>query len=385
MNINPQKSTIKLEKIMKKYTRFLFCLLTGAIVFTACDDTEIKPKDYIDVQVADGVLILNEGSYFNKIDGSLDFLSYANNTLTMNRNVFRQINGRALGGTPNHAIRCGSKIYIATTDENRIEVLDATTLKALTPITLTAPRELCTDGASVFVSSYTGEVSKVDTASLTVVKKSAVVGANLEGIAYRKNSIYVCNAWNSDYTYNSNLVKLSATTLEKEKDIVVVANPNQLIATEKDLYLASWGNYNDVKPTIQHIDLSDNVKTLAHATHMALGNGWLYLIGSTYDAEWNEVNTYTALNLETGEEVRFIDGREIDSPCAIGYDPISKLVIIASRKKYPNAEGKPTVSYTQDGYVACYTGGGMYVHHLDCGVNPGSLLFLSHSEKWPVY
>jgi hypothetical protein len=92
------------------------------------------------------------------------------------------------------------------------------------------------------------------------------------------------------------------------------------------------------------------------------------------------VNNYTILNLTTGEKQPFIDGQEIESPCAIGVDPISGMVVITSRKKYPNAEGVPTVSYTQDGYVACYTPLGDFIAKLDCGVNPGAMLFLSHTE-----
>ncbi|MBR5918847.1 MAG: hypothetical protein IKZ83_02975, partial [Prevotella sp.] len=354
---------------MKKYTKFLVSLIAGTMFLTSCLSSDDN-WEYREVIVSDGLFVINEGNYSSKIDGSMDFISYATNTLSVNRNVFEQVNGRSLGGTPNHAIRCGSKMYIATTDENRVEVLDAMTLKALTPVTITAPRELCTDGEFVYVSSYTGEVSKVDTASLTIAAKSQVVGTNLEGIAHRDGSIYVCNAWNIDYTFNTNLVKLSAATLAKEKDITVVANPNQLIADGDKLFLASWGNYGDIPATIQRIDQNDQVTKLANATHMALGkNGLLYLISSTYDENWNLTNSYAVLNLATGEEFPFIDGKEIDDPCTIGVDPISGYVFIASRKKYPNADGVPTVSYTQDGYVACYTANGNYVTRIDCGVN----------------
>lgn len=364
---------------MKKYTKFLFSLFVGSLVLTSClsSDDNWEPRE---VTVADGVFILNEGSYFSQINGTMDFISYATGTLSVNRNIFEQVNGRTLGGTPNHIIQCGSKIYIATTDENRVEVLDASNLKALTPIEITAPRELCTNGKSVFVSSYTGEVSKVDTTSLKVVRKSAKIGANLEGIAFRDGSIYVCNAWNPDYTYNTNVVKLSAETLEKEKDITVVANPNQLIATENGLFVASWGNYGDVPAKIQFINSNDDVTPIADATYMALGNGVLYLISSSYDENWKEVNTFTMMDLSTGTQYRFINGHDIESPCAIGVDPITGLVLITSRKKYPNAEGVPTVSYTKDGYVACYTPIGDFITKLDCGVNPGAMLFKSHTE-----
>lgn len=360
---------------MKKYMKLLACLCAATFVLTACDDDD-DPKPVIDpVEVADGVFILNEGSFYSQINGSLDYLDYA--TGAVSRNVFQAANGRALGGTPNNAIIVGSKLYIATQEENRVEVVDAQTLKAISPVAVTAPRELCTDGEAVYVSSYTGEVSKIDTLALKVVLKSPVVGTNLEGIAYRQGSVYVCNAWNSDYTYNTNLVKLSAQTLQKQKDITVAANPNQLIASGDDLYLASWGNYGDVPATVQHIDLSDNVSVLAYATHIAFGDGRLYLVGSSYDEQWQEVNTYNVLDLATGAETTFTAGADIVSPVAIGVDPLSGDVFISSRSRDENTGA---ASYTQDGYLVRYRADGSVVGRYNCGVSPGTLVFKSHVE-----
>ena len=225
---------------MKKYMKLLACLFAGAFILAACDDDD-PVVHYREVAVSDGLFIVNEGSYFSQVNGSLDYLDYA--TGKVQRNVFSAANGRSLGGTPNNAVLCGSKLYIATQEENRVEVVDAKTMKAFEPISVTAPRELCTDGEAVYVSSYTGEVSKVDTLTLKVTAKSAKVGANLEGIACRQGYVYVCNAWenlgNYQYAYYTNLVKLSAQNLQKVKDVTVVANPNQLIASGDDLYLAS--------------------------------------------------------------------------------------------------------------------------------------------------
>lgn len=360
--------------------KLLACLLAGTFVLTACDDDNEEPKtEYHEVAVADGLFILNEGSYYSQVNGSLDYLDYATNSIQ--RNVFQAANGRALGGTPNNAVVCGSKMYIATQEENRVEVVDAKTLKALSPVSITAPRELCTDGEAVYVSSYTGEVSRIDTLSLRVTAKSPVVGTNLEGIACRQGYVYVCNAWNSDYTYNTNLVKLSAQTLQKQKDITVVANPNQLIASGDDLYLASWGNYADVPATIQHISLSDQVTTLAHATHMALGNGKLYLVGSSYDDQWREVNTYTVYDLASATETTFTRGLDIVSPVTIGVDPVSGDVFISSRSMDANTGA---ASYTAKGYVLRYRPDGTLVTRYDCGVSPATLVFVSHTERKPV-
>lgn len=360
---------------MKKYFEFLACLCAAAFVFIACDEDD-DPKPVTDpVEVADGVFILNEGSFYSKINGSLDYLDYA--TATVTRNVFQAANGRALGGTPNNAVLCGSKLYIATQEENRVEVLDAQTLKAFSPVEITAPRELCTDGEAVYVSSYTGEVSKIDTLSLKVTLKSPVVGTNLEGIACRNGSVYVCNAWNSDYTYNTNLVKLNARTLQKLKDVTVAANPNQLIASGDDLYLSSWGNYFDVPATVQHIDLNDNVTVLANATHIALGNGKLYLVGSSYDENWNEVNSYHVLDLATRQESTFTAGTDIVSPVTIGVEPLSGDVFISSRSRDADTGA---ASYTQEGYLVRYRADGSVAGRYNCGVSPGTLLFMSHVE-----
>ena len=363
---------------MKKYMKLLACLLAGALVLTACDDDEPQIT-YQDVTVADGLFVLNEGSFYSQISGSLDYIDFSTNSITTN--AFQAANGRALGGTPNNALLCGSKLYIATQEENRVEVVDAKTLKALSPVSITAPRELCTDGEAVYVSSYTGEVSRIDTLSLRVTAKSPVVGTNLEGIACRQGYVYVCNAWNSDYTYNTNLVKLSAKTLQKQKDITVVANPNQLIASGDDLYLASWGNYADVPATIQHISLSDQVTTLAHATHMALGNGKLYLVGSSYDDQWREVNTYTVYDLASATETTFTRGLDIVSPVTIGVDPVSCDVFISSRSMDANTGA---ASYTAKGYVLRYRPDGTLVTRYDCGVSPATLVFVSHTERKPV-
>ena len=356
--------------------KLLVCFSAAAFVLTACDDDDDSKPVVDPVEVADGVFILNEGSFFSQINGSLDYLDYASGSVS--RNVFQAANGRALGGTPNNAIIVGSKLYIATQEENRVEVVDAQTLKALSPVKVTAPRELCTDGAAVYVSSYTGEVSKIDTLTLKVTKKSPVVGTNLEGIAYRQGYVYVCNAWNSDYTYNTNVVKLAAETLAKVKDVTVVANPNQLIASGDDLYLASWGDYSPAAPaTIQHIDLDDKVTSLAHATYMALGKDKLYLVGSSYDENWQEVNTYTVYNLVTGQESTFTTGNDIVSPVTIGVDPVSGDVFISSRSRDDNTGA---ASYTTDGYLMRYRADGSVVGRYNCGVSPGTLVFKSHMQ-----
>ncbi len=74
--------------------------------FTSCTDDDDSPV-FIDVTVADGVFVLNEGSYFSGINGTLDYLDYK--TATMSNNILADIYN--LGGTPNNAIIVGRSSY----------------------------------------------------------------------------------------------------------------------------------------------------------------------------------------------------------------------------------------------------------------------------------
>ena len=82
-------------------------LLAGTMAFTSCDDDDdngiTDPVLTVDV---DGVYVINEGSYYSQINGSLDFLNFDKeaNAFTMSRNIFDAANGRSLGGTPNNGL-----------------------------------------------------------------------------------------------------------------------------------------------------------------------------------------------------------------------------------------------------------------------------------------
>ena len=237
---------------MKKNFNFGLLLMLGATLFTACSDDDEPPFVTCPVTVTEGMFVLNEGAYFSGISGSLSYLDYSSQTLS--NGVFAAKNGRSLGGTPNDMLIYGSKMYIAVTDENRVEVLNASTLESLGFIAMTQPRKLAATQGRVFVTSYTGTVSSVDTVRQEVVATSEKIGANLEGIAVRGQYLYVCNAWNNDYTYNKNVVKLQASTLAKVKDITVTDNPVRIATDGTDIYVQSTGNYADIAPSIQKLD-----------------------------------------------------------------------------------------------------------------------------------
>ena len=354
---------------MKKYLLSFAVLLGGCLLFSSCSDDDDKENgNQTFVTVTNGAYVLNEGSYYSNISGSLSYIDYSSSTIA--NGLFQSVNGRLLGGTPNSMLLAGGEGYIACTDENRVEIIDAS-LKSVASVSITQPREMATDGEGVFVTSYDGTVSQISCASHTVVAKSEVIGACLEGIAYRDGSLYVCNAYNSDYTYNTNVVKLNASTLKKEKDITVACNPTSIKASDGALYVLSSGNYGDIKAQIQKIDASDSVTYLLDGTLFDVCNGTLYVINSVTNWEtYESTTTYTRCDAD-GKKTSFTPTENIVSPCAIAVDPVTGYVFISSYAAGSNGYA----DYSADGYVCVFDFDNNKSWKYTAGVGPCTIVF----------
>ena len=355
-------------KTKQFFAAFILCL--SPLVLSSCHDDDDTNGGLVEGQiVTKGLLVLNEGSYFSNINGSLDYWDAATGTLTSN--AFETVNGRSLGGTPNHAITVGDKLYIASTDENRIEVVDLKTLRAGTPISISQPRELCAMSGHLYATSYTGKVTKIKISTGEIVATSEVIGTNLEGIAATNGSLYVCNAWNSDYTYNTNVIKLNPQTLAKQKDITVNANPNQVIAIGSNVYVCSWGNYADAGELVQKIDASDNVTDIAPATYMTVCQDKLYLVSSPY-----YMPSYKVYDTRTATLSDLAVGNEVFQPTQIAADPQTSDIFIASLSKDPDTGYG---SYTLPGYVVRYKADGTLIGQFPTSAtSPGTLIYINY-------
>ena len=171
-------------------------LLAGTMAFTSCDDDDdnggvlIAPVQTVDV---DGVYVINEGSYYSQINGSLDFLNFDKeaNAFTMSRNIFDAANGRSLGGTPNNGLMyADSVLCIAVTDENRVEFVNVNNNVAYDAVSITSPREIATEGDYIYVTAYTGKVYKIDMRTRSIAGESTQINGNLEGIAAAEGSLH---------------------------------------------------------------------------------------------------------------------------------------------------------------------------------------------------
>ena len=355
-----------MNKFIFRSTLAIFSALSFALV--SCDDDDNKLIIDPVEKFALGAYILNEGSFFSGVNGSLSRIDYGDNTFT--DSLFVRANGRTLGGTPNDAVINGTKMYIAVSAENRIEVVNAETLKSLGFIEQHQPRKLAVYSGKVYASSYEGTVISIDTTSLKKVGTSEVVGSCLEGITAMNGSLYVCNAYNSDYTYNTNVVELNASTLAKVKDFTVALNPTRIANDGTNIYVQSTGNYYDVPASIQSIDVKNgSVKELCSGTYMTILNNKIYSINSVY----GQPAEYNVYDIATGEISKFIDGSDIYSPCAIAADPTLNIIYISSY----NEGAFGSADYASKGYIVSYTEEGTKIYKYNAGVGPTTYVFLT--------
>ena len=387
-----------------KYYLMMTALVVGmfmtCVTFTSCskDDNPVNsdvpdggtiPGEYV---VTKGVLIINNGSYYNSIDGSLTYMDFSGDPYTVHQDVYKNANGESLGGLPNDVLVHGEKIYIAGSDENTVFVLNAKTFKLIEKINTVQemgsteginPRHLIAYGSKVYVSTYGGYVAIIDTGSVSVpphYESKYKVGSAPEGMAIGGTSdtdvaLYVAN---SDYGYgNGSISKISLANgsiseIKNDK----IHNPQQLAVVDDVIYVLDWGHYDEnwmqIGAGVYMINGSIVSMVIPNATGMAVLGQWIV----TYNYPYGSSNaTYSVYDMFYGSLGTFTPsgGTPIKSPCAIAVDPIKGQVYIASRTIDPDTNYP---SYTMPGYVNVYTDNGQFIGSSPAGVEPHAIAFI---------
>lgn len=377
----------------KKQIVFSLALMTGATLLTGClsDNNNSEP---IEITVTKGLVVVNNGSAYNGIDGSLSFVDLEKEVAQ--QNVYKTANGASLGGTPNDAIVYGQKLYVVGSDENTVFVLNPKTFKEITKISTTDilgaeggvnPRHLTAYDGKVYVSTYGNYVAEIDTLGFTMTR-SFKVGSSPEGMAIGTSAdgkiatLYVAN---SDYSYGNgsistiNLSTGSITEFKNEK----IRNPQQILAAGDVLFVLDWGYYDyddggkQKEAGVYTVYNNEVTKTIPDATGMA-GAGYTII---TYNNPYGSTETtYTMYNTRYGTQSAFRLSEDseypIISPAAIALDPNNTgYLLIASRQKDPDT-GYP--SYALPGYVNLYSiqnGVGKFQKSYSVGIEPHKIEF----------
>ena len=349
-----------------------FCALILGAGFTAClDDSEV-PEPTID-EITSPAYILNEGLWrANNANISRCALNYEG----VETNVYAQINGKQMGDLANAMIEEDDYIYVVLNGSGYIGKLDLTT-KEQARYSLSNPRCIDVEDSYAYVTQHGGVVSKFNIKDMSLIA-TFKGGDNLEGIIEQNGKLYVANAWKIDgsnnYIYNKEILVIDAKTMTQTGTISVVDNPVNMYEIDDHIYVISQGNYADVPAALQIINTQTNTsKTILNDVDKITEghNGLIYGVRSTYDANWNPINSFFIYNPKADEvsETSFLK----DAPSALNSTAIY-LLEVDEETGYIYVG---TSDYTNSGTIYQFDNTGKLIRQFDSGgINPSTMIFI---------
>ena len=340
----------------------------------SCDSKDDDPVLIIDPAMDNHVMayIVAQGNSYNNIQGSIDALNLATNTITTD--IFKKVNDRALGDTPQCGVVYGSKIYIGTSDSHTIEVVDRSSFKSLRQIMLDknaegrTPRSMVATGGYVYISMFEGYVARLDTAGYEM--EAVKVGLNPEVMCLHDGKLYVPNSEGMNYLLNipygktASVVSLNPFRVEDTFD--VPENPTQFLSDGSNLFLLCMGNYDDTSSAVYKIGDDRKATRIADATIAAAGDGKL-VIGNH---PWGSEVEYSIYNSSTGElkTTEFVGSA---APSSIGIAPADGRILISC---YQVPEGG-FADYDSNGFLNVYDSNAEFMSRFNVGPGQTSIFF----------
>jgi len=260
-----------------------------------------------------GYWILSEG-YANSNNSELAW--YDVNSGELLKKQFQAINGIPLGDTGNDLQLYGSKMYCvitgpgfgatATEGSSYIEVINPATGESIQRILFTdsegnpaKPREILFDGGKGYVSSYSNEVVRIDTATLTIDAHASLSGTLAEGLTLHEGNIYVCN---SGQGADETISVVDIETMKETALLTVETNPTGIVSTgEKLFYSTNYPAYH-----LYHLTLPGGSYTAVEdvsASAVAYHNQMIYCCSFDWDTYEGTVN---AVDPKTGNVSRIL-------------------------------------------------------------------------------
>lgn len=237
------------------------------LIFCSCKAREDSPAPQPS-QYGHGAYILCEGN-FGWGEGSIHYLDTSGGTLTTAPDAYQAANGFRAGNVVQSLILTGDSAYLVVNNSNKVELLDAHTLKRIAAnTTLTSPRYCLPFGPSLLVTDlYAGRVSILDRASLAPQRSLPAPGWT-ECLLRQGDHIYIANrrpTGSASGAVNEQLLVLQTTSLavtdsikldgQGAQELIALPDGRLLTALEKDFTLGSL-------PGLAYVDVTG--KTVAH-------------------------------------------------------------------------------------------------------------------------
>lgn len=359
--------------------------------FTACSEDEpvIPTTPTTPLRGGQGFYVINQGN-MGVLDGTLDFFSTDS---TRSEGIFKAVNNKSLGDTPQRAVLYGSKLYLPVFTENKVWVLDANTARVLAEVNTNQPEAVCGANGYVFVSNNDGYVTRVDTTSFTASAPLAV-GPNPANMTTYNNKVYVSisDGYNSGngYANGFKVAEIDAAQFNVTRNITVGMNPGDITSdNEGNIYVVCRGDYGATPSKVWKFNVNHGeAAAMCEGSLIAVNNQQrtsrttsrkpdvLYVLNvHTAYSHWpNFSNTITSAvyNTTTGELVadNFLPTDNLPAnPIALDVCPTDGSLYICS-----DASTGADAS-TTPGYIKVYNANGAFVKTITTGVHPFGVVF----------
>ncbi len=356
-------------------------MLAAAATLTGCthyddDDDFVGGGSNNTVNTDASFYVINAGSYYSGIDGTMDYVAVDGDSYTATSGVFQTATGQSLGNTPQDAIIYGNKMYIAVYGSNRVFVLNKNTMALEAEIETNSPRDIVAYEGNVYVDNYDGHVSRIDTLSLEV-NGTVEVGPNPEEMAIANGRLYVTNSDGMNYANNYadgksvSIVNLSPFSVMDTK--AVGLNPTKAAATtNNNVFIVATGDYGTTPATVQQLDQYGNVTDICAGTYIATVGNNLYVLNAPYGASEIAYTKYQVNNDNTLTQVASATLEDLVYVSSFSVNPINEDVYVGSYSlgDYGYAD------YTANGYVNVYDANtGAKKTQIAAGVGPCAMIF----------
>lgn len=361
--------------IFNRQMQLILFLLALGLLNSACKkepDDENKPG--VNVPKSTAIYILNQGAFSGN---NASVTMYDLETDSISADYFMEQNDRGLGDVAADMFIYGGKVYIATNVSSQLEVVNAVTFKSIKQIPFFVnnipqqPSAITGYKDKIYVASYDGNVTVIDTTSLETVKVIPV-GLNPDALLASNGRIWVSNSGGLNFPdYDNTVSIIDPNTLTETDRIVVGTNPYTLKADDYgDIYIITRGNYGDEKMRLRIIDPIS--KTIKHTFEDFEAYNFT-IKGDTAYVYYNDFMGGTGSNIKTinvkTEEVisnNFItDGTTLQTVYGIAGDPTSGDIFITD-----------AIDYQSHGKVYRFGADGKLKSSFTAGVNPVAVRFL---------
>ncbi|MGM9805170.1 MAG: YncE family protein [Candidatus Aphodosoma sp.] len=338
-----------------------------------------------------GFYLVNEGNMgSNKC--SLDYFDYFTGLYARNFYAERNPNVvKELGDVGNDIGIYGSKLYVVVNCSHKVEVMNARNGIRIGQIDIPNCRYIRFYRGKAYVSSYVGPVLidpnspkgavyEVDTASLTVTRKTSV-GYQPEEMEIIDDYMYVANSGGYRAPYYDNTVSvIQMIDFKQVQQIPVGINLHRLKKDKYDkLWVTSRGNYRNIpsrlfvmekKRGYNQMIVTDTIPVAC--SNMAFYGEYLYYYATewNYNTESNDIS-YGIIDVRTKEIVsdNFItDGteKEIAIPYGIAVHPETGDIFVTDAR-----------NYVSSGILYCFDRQGRKKWRVRTGDIPAHITFLA--------